>query len=100
MRYDKLVRDKIPDIIRSKGRDPATHIADEAEYWEKLKEKLIEEFDEFQRDENVEEMADLLEVIDAILEFKGFSRGDVERMKAKKAEERGGFRGRIILEEA
>ena len=100
MKYNKLVRDNIPEYIKSKGKVPITHVADETEYWEKLKEKLQEEVDEFLKDDNIEEIADILEVIDAIANYKKFSREDIGRIKEKKAEERGKFKDRIILEEA
>ena len=100
MKYNKLVRDKIPEYIKSKGKVPITHIADETEYWQKLKEKLQEEVNEFLKDGNIEEIADILEVIDAIANYKKFSREDIERIKEKKADERGKFKDRIILEEA
>ena len=99
MKYNKLVRDNIPEYIKSKGKVPITHVADETEYWEKLKEKLQEEVDEFLKDDNIEEIADILEVIDAIANYKKFSREDIGRIKGKKAEERGKFKERIILEE-
>lgn len=100
MKYEKLVRDKIPEIIRTKGTEPIIHVASEREYWLKLKEKLLEEVGEFNEAESQEEMADVLEVIDAILEFKGFKKEDIEALKNKKAEERGGFKDRIILDES
>lgn len=100
MKYNKLVRDKIPEIIRQKCGVPIVHIADEKEYWEKLKEKLLEEFEEFKKDENAEELADMLEVLDAVADFKNFNMEEVRRIKEKKAEERGKFKNRIILEEA
>ncbi|MGC9611193.1 MAG: nucleoside triphosphate pyrophosphohydrolase [Minisyncoccia bacterium] len=100
MRYNKLVRDKIPDYIRKKGDTPITHIANEAEYWQKLKEKLLEEIEEFNKDENAEEYADILEVLEAIADYKEFDKEEVQRIKIKKAEERGKFKDRIILDES
>ncbi len=100
MKYDKLVRDNIPEYIRNKGGTPVYHIASEREYWKKLKEKLSEEVQEFQTDESIEELADLFEVLDAIAEYKGFDRNAIEKVKNEKAEERGRFRDRIILEES
>ncbi|MBI2064020.1 MAG: nucleoside triphosphate pyrophosphohydrolase [Candidatus Yanofskybacteria bacterium] len=100
MKYNKLVRDKIPEYIRGKGGVPVTHIASKAEYWQKLKEKLIEEIEEFKKDESPEEFADILEVLDAIADYKSFDKNEIEKIKAKKAEERGKFSGRIILDES
>ena len=100
MKYNKLVRDAIPEYIRSKGGNPRTHIADEKEYWEKLKEKLTEEVKEFLADESIEEFGDVLEVLDAILTYKQFDREEVQRVREKKVVERGRFEKRIILDEA
>lgn len=100
MKYNKLVRDKIPEYIKSKGGTPITHIADEKEYWEKLKEKLLEEFEEFKNEENIEEYADILEVLEAIADYKDFNSEEVKKIKEKKAEERGKFKNRIILDES
>ena len=100
MKYNKLVRDKIPEYIFKKGGNPITHIANDAEYWQKLKDKLIEELEEFKKDENIEEFADLLEVIDAIADYKKFDRNEVEVIKEKKASERGRFKDKIILDES
>lgn len=100
MKYNKLVRDKIPEYIKSKGTIPLTHVAGEQEYWEKLKEKFLEEFEEFKKDESIGEMADILEVLEAIAEYKKFDRKEVKKVKERKAAERGKFRERIILDES
>jgi predicted house-cleaning noncanonical NTP pyrophosphatase (MazG superfamily) len=100
MKYNKLVRDKIPEYIKSKGGKPAAHIADDVEYWQKLKEKLQEEVNEFMQAESIEEMADILEVIDAICDFKKFDKKELIKVKNKKAIERGKFKDKIILEES
>jgi|SRR3989344_4203612 len=100
MKYDKLVRDKIPDYIKSKGGNVIFHIANDKEYWLKLKEKLHEEVSEFLKAESIEEMADILEVIDAIINYKSFSRKELENIKNKKAKERGKFQDKIILDES
>lgn len=100
MKYSKLVRDKIPELIKSKGEAMIMHTAGETEYWQKLKEKLKEECEEFVKDETQGEIADILEVIEAICAYKKFTPEEVSAIKAKKKEERGGFEGRIILDEA
>ena len=94
-KYNKLVRDKIPEYLDSKGISYEKRIANEEEYREELFKKLDEEVKEFLEDKNSEELADILEVIEAIKKFPEFS--DVESVKNKKLEERGGFKKKIIL---
>ncbi len=100
MKYNKLVRDNIPVYIKSRGGEPVFHVADNKEYWQKLKEKLQEEVNEFLEAESIEEMADILEVIDAIVEAKHFDKKELESVKNKKADERGKFKDKIILDES
>ena len=100
MKYNKLVRDKIPHIIEEKGLVPITYIADDEEYWNSLKNKLIEEVEEFLEETNIwEELADVIEVIYAILAFKWISLEDLEQIRLNKKEERGWFENKIILKE-
>jgi predicted house-cleaning noncanonical NTP pyrophosphatase (MazG superfamily) len=99
MKYKKLVRDKIPEIIKDKGEVPITHTASDDEYWLKLKEKLQEEADEFMRDNDEKELADILEVVYAICDYKKIDIKKLELLRKKKAGERGGFKERIILDE-
>lgn len=100
MRYNKLVRDKIIDIIESSGEKAIWHIAHEEEYQEKLREKLKEEVGEFLKDDSLEEMADIFEVITAILAEKKWDIEQVVTAQKEKREKRGGFEKRIILEES
>jgi len=100
MKYNKLVRDKIPKIIKQKGGTAIIHIAKRKEYWEKLKEKLGEEIKEFNVKPCIEELVDVLEVVDAIIEFKKFSKTELKKVKKDKKRERGWFKKRIILEES
>lgn len=99
MKYKKLVRDKIPGIIKQDGSTPIVHIADDQEYWGKLKEKLKEEVDEFLQNSTEEELADVLEVIYTICDFKKIDRQKLELLRKNKAKKRGGFKKRIILDE-
>lgn len=94
----KLVRDRIPEIIMANGEEPVTRIANESEYREALKEKLIEESKEFVEDETSEEIADVFEVLDAICQAFGFEFSEIKKKQAQKREKRGGFEKKIVLE--
>lgn len=97
-KYEKLVRDNIPEIIKNDGENPITHIAEEKEYEEALSRKLQEEVNEFLNNPSIEEAADILEIIKAICELKNINISNLEEIRQKKAEERGGFNKRIILD--
>lgn len=99
-RYDKLVRDKIPKHITQRGGRAQIHVASRKEYWNKLKEKLLEEAKEFVVRGSLEELADVQEVVAAILTFKRIPRIKLQRVQRKKAAAKGRFRKRIILERA
>jgi predicted house-cleaning noncanonical NTP pyrophosphatase (MazG superfamily) len=99
MKYTKLVRDKIPQIVAKKGAVARIHVASDDEYYQKLKEKLFEEVEEFNKEGDEEELADVLEVVYAILDFKKIKRGKFELIRKKKVLERGAFKKRIILDE-
>lgn len=96
--HNKLVRDKIPDIIENTGKTAYCHTLTEEEYIAELDKKLNEECAEYQADKSLEELADMLEVMYAIAEARGYSVAELERVRAEKAEKRGGFKDRIFLE--
>lgn len=100
MKYNKLVRDKIPEYIKSKGGVPVIRLASDEEYWDKLKEKLHEEVKEFSESESIEEIADIHEVLNAICIHKKFNMEELQLVRNKKVEERGAFEKKIILEES
>ncbi len=100
MKYNKLIRDKIPELIASHGGTSKTHVADGNEFWVKLKEKLVEEAQEFVKDESEAELADLQEVVEAICTFKKYDTDQITSIKQSKLESRGGFTKRLILEES
>ena len=98
--YHKLVRDRIPDIIRQSGIECEIAVLSDAEYRQALRQKLIEEAAEAaaaDRDELVAELADLYEVIDALMISYGISGDEVLNAQAKRRETRGGFTQKIIL---
>ncbi|OGY23507.1 MAG: hypothetical protein A2172_04845 [Candidatus Woykebacteria bacterium RBG_13_40_15] len=98
MEYNKLVRDKIPEIIKKSNLKPVTHKAGKKEFEQKLIEKLAEEIEEFKRNSSVEELADLLEIIYAICDLKGIDKRKIELIRQKKANEKGAFKKKTILE--
>ena len=98
--YNKLVRDRIPEIITANGGESVTHIATDEEYRQKAIEKLQEELAEFLESKDPEELADLLEITYAVAESLGVNEVELDAIRLKKAAERGGFTKRIILEKS
>ncbi|WP_123537177.1 nucleoside triphosphate pyrophosphohydrolase [Halosimplex salinum] len=96
--FDKLVRDRIPRIVRENGEEPVTHEVSGAEYRDRLHEKLDEEVAEFHDEPSAAEMADVLAVLDALRESHGIEASEIERVRREKAEERGEFEDGVVLE--
>ncbi len=97
--YNKLVRDKIPDIICQQGNSCVTEILSDGDYLAMLDAKLSEELAEYHKDQNIEELADLLEVLYACAAARGYSLQQLEQVRAEKAAKRGGFEKKIFLKE-
>jgi len=96
--YNKLVRDNIPEIISKNGEIPITRKLDEDEYKKELNIKLQEEMNEYLLDESVYELADIVEVIYALLDVKKVTIDEFEQIRKLKVEKRGAFKERIFLE--
>ena len=96
--YNKLVRDLIPKIIERSGKVSRTHIACSEEYLRALSNKLREEAEEFIENPCEEEIADILEVIEALVKANGFNMEAILEIKKDKVIERGAFVSRLILE--
>lgn len=99
IKYHKLVRDKIPELIEKEGKESVCSILSDEEYLEFLDRKLSEELEEYLEDKSMEELADLLEVMMAVAKARGSSIEEVERIRQQKADKRGGFEKKILLEE-
>lgn len=97
--YNKLVRDRIPEIIEASGKTCTTEILSDADHLKMLDAKLDEELVEYHADQNLEELADLLEVIYACAAARGSSVQELEQIRREKATKRGGFEEKILLKE-
>ena len=95
--YNKLVRDLIPEIIEESGKECRTRILSDEEYLEMLDAKLDEELREYHEDQNIEELADMLELIRAAAIARGYTLEELEAVRAEKAKKRGGFEKKIFL---
>ena len=98
--YNKLVRDGIPEIIESSGKKAIYETITNGESYVKLlKDKLSEELNEFLESDDIAELADMGEVMHALLEYKGISIETFQRIRLEKLEKRGGFKKRLLLKE-
>ena len=95
--YNKLVRDLIPEVIEASGNKCRTRVLSDEEYLEMLDAKLDEELAEYHADKNLEELADLLELIRAAAVARGYTLDELEAARAEKAKARGGFEKKILL---
>ncbi len=95
--YHKLVRDKIPQIIEKTGKTCRTEVLSDEDYLALLDEKLGEELAEYQESKSLEELADLLEVIDAVIAARGYTWEELLAVKAEKKAARGGFEEKLLL---
>ena len=98
-KYNKLVRDRIPEIIKASDKRCVCSTLSDEEYLAKLDAKLNEELAEYQESKSMEELADLLEVVRAVATARGSSIEEVEAIRRDKAEKRGGLEKKILLTE-
>ncbi|MBR3512747.1 MAG: nucleoside triphosphate pyrophosphohydrolase [Clostridia bacterium] len=97
--YNKLIRDKIPEIIsKDNNKKAIIRVLNDVDYKKELDKKLQEEMKEYLEDDNVEELADLVEVIYAILDNKNISLEEFEKIRKKKVGKRGAFKEKLFLE--
>ena len=101
-KYDKLVRDHIPDMICSHDGEPIVRVLNDQEYWEYLLKKDMEELEEVKKAESLaeikEELADKIELIRAMAEYNGFRLEDIIEEADRKKQKNGGFQKRLLLE--
>ena len=97
MTYHKLIRDRIPKIIEAQGKISVTKTLSDEDYLTMVDAKLDEELAEYHADQNIEELADLLEVIYAAAEARGYTREQLEKVRSEKEAKRGAFRKKLLL---
>lgn len=97
--YHKLVRDRIPEIIEADGKICMTEILADEDYLHFLDAKLNEELAEYQESKSLEELADLLEVMQAVVKARGWTLDQLEQVRQDKAKKRGGFDKKLLLKQ-
>ena len=96
-KFNKAIRDKIPEIIQKDGHSCNIQTLSDEKFLVEIEKKLSEEVAEYQNDKNPEELADILEVIYAIAQLKGISKEELEKIRIKKLQDRGGFEKNLFL---
>ena len=99
-KYNKVVRDKIPEIIEESGKKYNLKQIDDASFLVEIEKKLIEEVNEYAENKDVEELADLLEVIYRISELRGVNPDELDRIRQDKGQKRGKFASNLFLIDA
>ena len=99
-KYNKVVRDKIPEIIAESGKKSNIKHLDDESFLAELEKKLSEEVNEYTESKDVEELADLLEVIYRISELRGVNSDELDKIRKEKAKERGKFDSNLFLIDA
>jgi len=97
--YNKLIRDRIPEVIEADGKTCMTEILSDEQYVEMLDAKLNEELSEYQESKTLEELADLLEVMRSVIRARGWTWEKLEQVRQEKALQRGGFEKKLLLKE-
>ena len=97
MKYHKLVRDRIPEIIEKQGKTCVTEVLSQDAYIQMVDEKLNEELMEYQESKSLEELADLLEVMEAAVIARGYTWEELLQVRDEKRQKRGGFQDRNLL---
>lgn len=96
----KLVRNRIPEIIEADGKSCICETLSDEDYISLLDQELNEELAEYQESKSLEELADLLEVIQAVVKARGRTLEELEQVRADKVAKRGEFEKKILLKEA
>ena len=95
--YDKLVRDRIPQLIKESGRNCNSRILEGREYFDALLDKIVEEIEEYRVSEKEEELADVYEVLDCIVQWKEYEPLHLDYLQLIRREERGSYQERVLL---
>ena len=96
--YNKLIRDKIPELIEESGRQVSTKKLSQEEYLQALIDKIVEEINDYRSSENEEEIADIYEVLDCLVELKEYEPMHIDYLRMKKRDAQGSYKDRILLE--